>query len=970
MSLLFGSPKPALSQQPPAYNALRIQTSTNGMVIPVVFGWTRITGNLIWAGDFKSTAHYQSSGGGGKGGTPNTTTVSYTYSVSFIMALCEGLITGIARAWLNKKLYATPSALGITSFYGSYPQAVWGYMTTNHPAEALNYSGIAGIECENYNLGNSDALPNFTLEIEGLNIVSGLLDANPADIITQIITNTKFGLVPSFPLDVADYTNYCLASNFLLSPAFTEQKALADHIQSILDQSNSTCIWHDATTLKIVPFGDTAVTGNGVTWTPNVTPLYDLTDDDFLGDKTTDPIRVRRKSPANAENDVKVEFFDRANDYNINVANVYDQGSIDLYLKRPSQTKEMHAICQASIAADIAQLIQQRQLYIRNEYDFQLSAMKYGHLEPMDIVTLTDSALGMNKFPVRIIQIDENEDWDLDITAEDFPQGVGHAATYGRQAGSGYAVDYNVAPGNVNAPVIFNAPGALTLTGYEIWAAVSGAGAAWGGCDIYASTDGGTHYQFITRLLGASRYGVLTAPLAIGSDPDTAHTCAVDLTTSKGAMLSGTQADADNKITLCLVDSEMISYQTANLTALYKYNLTAYLRRGCYGSAIAAHLTNAQFVRLDDALAKIPFDPSLVGQTLYLKFCSFNIWQLANQALADVSPYTYLIGTGLSYPGNVQNFSASQNGVFVVFSWDNINDPAVAGYDIRYNPSGHTAWNDGSPVTRVEKGTHLVSLKVAPGNWTFMICAIDYSGNYSRTAATYTMTVLNPNFPVTSLIDEATGGWAGTLTNLIQHWTNVLVPKSQGAASGDGWDTFNKFCPVPYATYTYIALERTLSHDQAIRALAQIVSNLGPGEGGIAAPQLNIKWHANGVAYNSFTPWDVGDITAIAVTMEFIITAAVGLACISLFIPMLDMPTRTEPSPLSLGIGISVSHLGTAITYGTPFNYLPNAQATPIGASGLTAVLSNQTVNGFTLKIYDSTGTAVDGTANWQAQGV
>jgi hypothetical protein len=1108
---LFGGSKPALSQQPPAYNALRIQTSTSGMVIPVVFGTTRVTENLLWAGDFTATPHASSSGGGGKGGggggSPN---ITYTYSVSFIMGLCEGLITNILQTWAGKALEPSYTAFGLTGFAGSYPQAVWGYMTSNHPTEALNYPGIAGVECANFDLGTSDALPNFTFEVQGLNIVGGLNDANPSDIITQMITNTKFGLVPSFPLDVSDYATYCLASNFLLSPAFTEQKNLADHIQDILDQSNSTCIWHDAQTLRIVPFGDTSVTANSTTWTPNVTPLYDLTDDDFLGDNTADPIKVTRKSPAQAENDVKVEFFDRANGYNVSVAEAYDQGSIDLYIKRPSSTKQHHAICQASIAASLAQLIHQRQLYIRNEYEFQLSGLKYGHLEPMDTVTLTDLALGLNKFPVRIIQIDENEDWDLDVTAEDFPQGVGHAATYGRQAGSGYAVNYNVAPGNVNTPVIFNAPGALTATGYEIWCALSG-GVNWGGCDIYASTDAGSSYKFITRLYGASRYGVLTAPLAIGADPDTTHTCAVDLTTSNGALLSGTQADADNKITLCLVDSEMISYQTATLTSANHYNLTAYLRRGCYGSAIAPHLTNAQFVRLDDQLAKIAFDPSLIGQTLYLKFLSFNTFQLANQNLADVSPYTYVIGAGLSFPGNIQNFNASQNGVFVIFSWDNINDAAVAGYEIRYNQSGNTKWGDGSPITKVEKGTHLVSLKVAPGSWTFLIAAIDKSGNYSQTPATYTMTVSNPNFPVITLADEATLGWPGlfnlfangtfatnitgwagwnsgtvawdaggysggclkvtagaspsgafqsapitvtanalynlalrykcnsgsdiagywvydnthsafivnytyfansvtwsalqpiqfttpvgctsiyvgliaqtngqivffdevslalTAPYLIVHPSNVLVPLSQGPASGDGWNTFDKFCPVPYATYTYVASEKTLSQNQKIRALAQLVSNLGPGELGVASPQLNIKWHAYGVAYNAFTPWDVGDITAIAVDMEFILTASVGLAYIASFIPMLDMPTRTEPNPASLGIGVSVSHLGTAITYGTPFNFLPNVQATAIGASGLVAVPSAQTVNGFTLTIYNSAGTAVDGAANWQAQGV
>ncbi len=338
-------------------------------------------------------------------------------------------------------------------------------------------------------------------------------------------------------------------------------------------------------------------------------------------------------------------------------------------------------------------------------------------------------------------------------------------------------------------------------------------------------------------------------------------------------------------------------------------------------------------------------------------------WTLTNEK--PFSPPAKVRVTSYKQPvDDVTNFTASQNGVFVVFSWDNVAGN-IAGYEIRYNRLGNNKWADGTPITQIEKGTHLVSLKAAPGSWTFMICALDALGNYSANPAIYDLAVSNPNFPVIDLVDEATLGWPGTLTNFIVHPSNVLVPLSQGPASGDDWNTFDKFCPVPYSTYGYVALEETLSQNQVVRALAQLVSNLGPGETGVASPQLNIKWHANGAAYNAFQSWDVGDITAIAVTMEAVMTASVGLAYISSFIPMLDMPTRAES-----GVGISVSHSGTVITYAAPFNFLPNAQATPVGGSGLTAVLSNQTVNGFTLTLYNSAGVAVDGTANWHTQGV
>lgn len=50
------------SSQPEAIKAIRIQTSTYGAVIPMVWGQTRITGNVIWCADFVATAETQSGG--------------------------------------------------------------------------------------------------------------------------------------------------------------------------------------------------------------------------------------------------------------------------------------------------------------------------------------------------------------------------------------------------------------------------------------------------------------------------------------------------------------------------------------------------------------------------------------------------------------------------------------------------------------------------------------------------------------------------------------------------------------------------------------------------------------------------------------------------------------------------------------------------------------------------------------------
>ncbi len=81
---------------------LAVTTSTEGAVIPRIWGRMRLGGNIIWATDF--TEHVSTStSGGGKGGGPKVTTTSYSYTASFAVALCEGPISGIGRIWADGK---------------------------------------------------------------------------------------------------------------------------------------------------------------------------------------------------------------------------------------------------------------------------------------------------------------------------------------------------------------------------------------------------------------------------------------------------------------------------------------------------------------------------------------------------------------------------------------------------------------------------------------------------------------------------------------------------------------------------------------------------------------------------------------------------------------------------------------------------------------------------------------------------
>jgi hypothetical protein len=101
-----GGGKKALASKPNLLNALRVQTSAYGQVIPVVYGQNRISGRLIWSGDFTAIPHTSTQKTGGKGlgtgGGNAITNTTYTYQTAVAIALCQGPIQNLHNVWDSK----------------------------------------------------------------------------------------------------------------------------------------------------------------------------------------------------------------------------------------------------------------------------------------------------------------------------------------------------------------------------------------------------------------------------------------------------------------------------------------------------------------------------------------------------------------------------------------------------------------------------------------------------------------------------------------------------------------------------------------------------------------------------------------------------------------------------------------------------------------------------------------------------
>jgi len=206
----------------------------------------------------------------------------------------------------------------------------------------------------------------------------------------------------------------------------------------------------------------------------------------------------------------------------------------------------------------------------------------------------------------------------------------------------------------VNTPLVYEPPPAATGGVAQVWVGASGAGVAptspqWGGANVFVSVDNATYSQ-VALVSAPLRQGLLTAALPAASGWDTADTLSVNLAESGAALAGTSQAAAQQGATLTLVGTELLAYESATLTGASAYNLSG-LARGLGGTAGAAHTSGAPFARLDSAVVKYDLPTNLVGQTLYLKFQSFNAFGGGLQDLSTCVAYPYTpTGAGVASP--------------------------------------------------------------------------------------------------------------------------------------------------------------------------------------------------------------------------------------------------------------------------------------------------------------------------------
>lgn len=602
-----------------------VNTAEYGAPVTEILGTTRISGNVIYYDDFTAIEHREEMHSG-KGGGHTQVNITYTYTVAVALGLCEGEIEGIRQVWIGKNVYTYPSdTIQLTLFKGTKNQEPWAYTVGKHPDKALPYPGLAYMAGV-VDLGSGGYLPQYNFEVQGKLLHTGDgIDVNPADYIRYVLD--KIGLKEVEIEGLQNYREYCAAADLLISTPSDKsrlQKA-RDIINDIAKLTNAYIFWSNDR-FKIVPLEDRAVGA----WEPNRTILYDLTSNDFIPQSGGALVTYQRKDSSAIFNQFPVEFINRDNGYEKESVSYTLTEDVVMDGVRQAEPVQAHYLYTKQRAVKLAEQIARRNKYCRNKYTFKLP-WNFCRLEVGDLVSLTDEYSGLDKEVVIIDSVVEDTNGILTFTAISRPPGRYKAPKYEVKDTKRPFVDFNQPAPDTDTPVIIQPPADLTANGLEVWLGARGKEKGWGGCEVYVSDDN-THYKHIGSISAAARMGVLTKGITKDERDIFVRT--------NGTFISGTKQDAERGNTLCRLDGECLSYQTAVLQADGTYKLCDCIR-GQYHTVQTEHKEGDLFCRIDETLLRVPFRKEDIGKKIWVKLPAYNIFGSGMQEISEVTAYQY-----------------------------------------------------------------------------------------------------------------------------------------------------------------------------------------------------------------------------------------------------------------------------------------------------------------------------------------
>ena len=182
---LFGETQTA----EPHYADIRLQGSSEGGAVPRLYGWSRLSGNIIWARELELLSSESS---GAKGfGTPQRQTEDEV-GASFAVAFCEGEVHRLGRIWADGQLL-DPAGLTLRFYRGTEHQLPDGLIEATQGI-APAYRGLCYLVVELLPLSRfGNRIPQLSVEL--CRVVGDL--ERDIRAVTVIPGATEFGYDPT-----------------------------------------------------------------------------------------------------------------------------------------------------------------------------------------------------------------------------------------------------------------------------------------------------------------------------------------------------------------------------------------------------------------------------------------------------------------------------------------------------------------------------------------------------------------------------------------------------------------------------------------------------------------------------------------------------------------------------------------------------------------------------------------------------
>jgi len=465
-------PKPKLENAKPAgLGDFQFPTATEERFVPLLWGTIQITGpNVVWWGNLVQEAIREKV----KTGLFSSATITkgYSYQVGIQSALCRGVVDELRRVWIGDDLVGDftsspiehgdtftidePELFGgddlgnggvvgtLKFFSGTNTQAVSSYLAQFQQVGVNNrtpaYRGTCYIcsDDEPVYVGNSTSIKPWKYELQripnGLALGSGgavnTLDANPANVIYEILTDTDWGLA--------------------IDPAKVDTSNLAAAGETLATEGNGFSYLQDTPieAAELIALVEEQISGilffNQLEGQFQITLAradYDVGDIPHFDDDTIlEFSSFARGSWEDTSNYVRCQFNDRADDYKgtfglaIDSANIRIQDGAIIVA-----TRSFPGVKDKDLANDLAWRDLRTLAVPLAKASIKVETGAGYTLQPGQTIAITNADLGITDLAMRITRVDYGDLTDnrihLDLVEDVFYY---LAASFGAPIDSGW----------------------------------------------------------------------------------------------------------------------------------------------------------------------------------------------------------------------------------------------------------------------------------------------------------------------------------------------------------------------------------------------------------------------------------------------------------------------------------------------------------------------------------------------------